>query len=98
MFEGSMLFLSFLLSLPLLIPYSYVLYIKASEIEVAMKSRLQLSTDKKYEDNGDQDCIYVDYKKILDTCSVGDFVYIDDGLISLKVTGKDSTCLFTGGY
>ena len=40
----------------------------------------------------------MDYEKILDTCSVGDLVYIDDGLIALKVTGKDSTSLFTGGY
>ena len=59
---------------------------------------LKLSTDKKHENCGDQDCIYVDYKKIVDTCSIEDLVYIDDGLIALKVIAKDSTHLFTGGY
>ena len=61
---------------------------------------LVLSTDEKYKDCGDRNTIYVDYKKIVDDCSNGDLIYIDDGSISLKVTGRanNSTHLITGEF
>ena len=59
---------------------------------------LKLSTDEKYKDCGDRDTIYVDYKKIVDTCYIGDVIYVGDEAIRLKVTFKDSTNLITGKY
>ena len=52
-----------------------------------------VSTDERFRDNGDQNTIYVDGKNIVDACSVGDFIDIDDTAVVLKVTGKYSTCL-----
>ena len=67
-------------------------------IEVQNGDTLMVSIDENYKHCGDLNTIYVDYKKIVDVCSVGDLIYIDDGNISLKVTGKGSTHLSTGEY
>ena len=48
--------------------------------------------------SGDEHCIYVDYKNIVNTMSIGDIVYIDDGLISTKVVEKNATYLRTGEF
>ena len=40
--------------------------------------------------------IYIDYKNIVNVLDLGDIVYVDDGLISLKVTEKGPTHLTTG--
>ena len=38
----------------------------------------------------------MDYKNIVKVCAPGDIVFIDDGLISLKVTDRNSSSLTTG--
>ena len=60
--------------------------------------KLTLSTDEKYKDCGDQNTIYVNYKKIVDACFIGDKIYIGDEAIPLKVTWKGATDLITGEY
>lgn len=37
--------------------------------------------------------LWVDYKKMIQVLSVGNLIYVDDGLISLKVTEKGSDYL-----
>lgn len=59
---------------------------------------LVLSTDEKYKDCGDQNTVYVDYKKIVDACFIGDMIYIGDEAISLKVTQKSATQLTTSEH
>lgn len=67
-------------------------------IEVENGATLKLSTDEKFKDGGDQTTIFVDYEKIVDVCSIGDLIDIDDSVVKVKVTGKHSTCLETGEY
>ena len=70
----------------------------SAEIELYIGNVLDLSIDEKHMSSGDEHCIYVDYKNIVDTLNVGDVVYIDDGLISTKVVEKNTTYLRTGEF
>ena len=56
----------------------------------------KLTIDEKYKEIGDEKCIYVDYKNIVKIMEPGDIVYVDDGLISLKVRENNGTQLTTG--
>ena len=57
---------------------------------------LKVSIEDKYKECGDQNTIYVDYKNIVKVLEMGDIVFVDDGLLSLKVTEKCATHLTTG--
>ena len=70
----------------------------SAEIELSIGNVIDLSIDEKYMNCGDEHCIYVDYKNIVDTLKIGDIVYIDDGLISTKVVEKGPTHLRTGEF
>ena len=52
---------------------------------------LVFSTDEKYKDGGDWDTIYVDYKKVVDTCSDKDLwiAYFDFS----STSENQSTCM-----
>ena len=67
-----------------------------AEVDLKIGHVLKLSIEDKYKEIGDENIIYVDYKNIVKICVPGDIVYIDDGLISLKVTDRNSTFLTTG--
>ena len=67
-----------------------------AEVLLSQGDTIKLSIDKKYYECGDKDTIYVDYTQIVDTLSIGDLVYIDDGLISTKVVAKGMDYLMTG--
>lgn len=56
---------------------------------------LKLTTDKAYYDQGDEKTIYVDYENITKVMKEGGTIFIDDGLISLKVVEVGATYLLT---
>lgn len=56
----------------------------------------KLTIDEEYKEIGDEKCIFVDYKNIVKIMEPGDIVYVDDGLISLKVRENNGTQLTTG--
>lgn len=59
-------------------------------------SMITVSTDEKFKDCGDANCIYVNYKNIVKIMDTGDRIFVDDGLLSLKVKEKGETHLITG--
>lgn len=67
----------------------------SAEIDLKVGHVLKLSIDEKYKEIGDENVIYVDYKNIVKVCVPGDIVFVDDGLISLKVTDKNASSLTT---
>jgi len=67
----------------------------SAEIHLKVGNVIKLSIDEKYRECGDQNIIFVDYKNIVRLLAVGDIIYIDDGLISLRVTDKTPTHLTT---
>ena len=68
------------------------------EIKLVTGNTIKLSTDEKYYDCGDENTIFVDYKNIIKVIVPGDLIYVDDGLISLKVTSKGANWVMTGAY
>ena len=68
----------------------------SAEIHLKIGNVIKLTIDEKYRDCGDENMIYVDYKNIVNVLDLGDIVFVDDGLISLKVTEKGPTHLTTG--
>ena len=56
----------------------------------------KLTIDEQYKETGDEKCVYVDYKNIVKIMEPGDTVYMDDGLISLRVRENNGTQLTTG--
>ncbi|XP_003382927.1 PREDICTED: pyruvate kinase PKM-like [Amphimedon queenslandica] len=67
----------------------------SAEISLKTGDVLTLSIDEKYKDCGTGSLIYVDYKNIIKVVKRGEIVFVDDGLISLKVTDKTDTTLIT---
>ena len=65
-------------------------------MELKTGNILKLSIDGKYKECGDESIIYVDYMSIVRDLKKGDLIFVDDGLISLKVTEKGPSHLTTG--
>ena len=59
--------------------------------------RFRLSTDERYRECGDKNTVYVDYKSIIGL-PLDAMIYIDDGLISVRVAEKGVNYLVTGQY
>ena len=68
----------------------------SAEIHLKIGNVIKLTIDEKYRDCGDENMVYVDYKNIVNVLDLGDIVFVDDGLISLKVTEKGPTHRTTG--
>ncbi len=68
----------------------------SAEVQLDTGHVLKLSTDLKYRECGDATLIYIDYENIVKIILPGDLIYIDDGLISLKVTDKGANWVSTG--
>ena len=57
--------------------------------------QFKLTTDRQHFDKGDDKMIYVDYTNITKVLSEGSLVFVDDGLIQLKVLSKGESHLLT---
>ncbi|KAG7324044.1 hypothetical protein KOW79_012060 [Hemibagrus wyckioides] len=55
------------------------------EVKLNKGEKIKLTLDDKFKDNCDEKTLWLDYKNITKVVELGSKVYIDDGLISLKV-------------
>lgn len=55
------------------------------EVKLNKDEKIKLTLDDKYKDNCDEKTLWLDYKNITKVAQQGSKVYVDDGLISLKV-------------
>ncbi|XP_013982100.1 pyruvate kinase muscle isozyme isoform X2 [Salmo salar] len=56
-----------------------------SEVELKKGNMIKLTLDDAYQDNCDEDNLWLDYKNITRVVELGSKIYIDDGLVSLQV-------------
>uniref|UniRef100_A0A6Q2Z2K6 Pyruvate kinase n=1 Tax=Esox lucius TaxID=8010 RepID=A0A6Q2Z2K6_ESOLU len=56
-----------------------------SEVELKKGNMIKLTLDDAYQENCDEDTLWLDYKNITNVVETGSKIYIDDGLISLQV-------------
>lgn len=66
-----------------------------AEITVTAGKEIRLTTNPDFATKGTAECLYVDYVNITKVISIGSFVYIDDGLVSLEVLEIGSDWLRT---
>jgi len=64
-----------------------------AEVELIAGREVVLTIDDQYEDQCDENLIWVDYKNIVKVVDVDKNVFIDDGLISVTVVEKGIDCL-----
>uniref|UniRef100_A0A0M3HIB9 PK domain-containing protein n=1 Tax=Ascaris lumbricoides TaxID=6252 RepID=A0A0M3HIB9_ASCLU len=57
-----------------------------AEVEVKKDSTVTLTIDPKYKDKCTEEKIYIDYRNITKIMCPGKRIFIDDGLICLRVT------------
>ncbi|XP_061190880.1 pyruvate kinase PKM-like isoform X5 [Saccostrea echinata] len=72
----------------------------SAEITLNAGDKIKITTDDKYKEKCSKDVLWVDYKNITKVMSIGDRMYIDDGLISVivKEMGADFlNCLVENG-
>ncbi|KAJ3636356.1 hypothetical protein Zmor_004515 [Zophobas morio] len=55
------------------------------DIQLEKGQHIRLTTDESYYEKGQKDCIYCDYKNLPKVISKNSIIYVDDGLLSLKV-------------
>lgn len=67
----------------------------SGEITLCKDQALKVTTEMEYFDQGDENMIYVDYKNITKVVSKGSTIFVDDGLISLKVEEINEKSLVT---
>ena len=63
------------------------------EISFAIGDTLTLTTDDAHKLSGTKERLYVDYKNITGVLDVGQLVFVDDGLLALKVTAVHDNSL-----
>uniref|UniRef100_A0A8C7V700 Pyruvate kinase n=1 Tax=Oncorhynchus mykiss TaxID=8022 RepID=A0A8C7V700_ONCMY len=56
-----------------------------SEVELKKGNMIKLTLDDAYQENCDEDNLWLDYKNITRVVELGSKIYIDDGLVSLQV-------------
>ncbi|XP_032454928.1 pyruvate kinase isoform X2 [Nasonia vitripennis] len=67
----------------------------SAEVELKKGQTFKLTTDKAYAEKGNADTVYVDYANISKVLQKGNRVYVDDGLMSLIVTGVSDNTITT---
>lgn len=55
------------------------------EVKLVKGNMIKLTLDDKFKDNCDEKTLWLDYKNITKVVQQNSHVYVDDGLISLKV-------------
>lgn len=55
------------------------------EVKLVKGNIIKLTLDDKFMDNCDENTLWLDYKNITKVVQQGSHIYVDDGLISLKV-------------
>lgn len=55
------------------------------EVKLNKSEKIKLTLDDNYKDNCDEKTLWLDYKNITKVVEQGSKIYVDDGLISLKV-------------
>jgi pyruvate kinase len=66
-----------------------------SEITIRENNFITITVDDSKQKECDENCIYVDYKRLPEVIKEGNLIFIDDGLLSLKVkeiNGSDIKC------
>ena len=66
---------------------------RAGEVELRAGHRVTVTVDVSKKDECDASLIYMDYANLPRVVSVGSLVYVDDGLISLRVESIDANML-----
>uniref|UniRef100_A0A672RSR2 Pyruvate kinase n=1 Tax=Sinocyclocheilus grahami TaxID=75366 RepID=A0A672RSR2_SINGR len=56
-----------------------------TEVKLVKGNMIKLTLDDNFKDNCDENILWLDYKNITNVVQQGSHVYVDDGLISLKV-------------
>lgn len=59
-----------------------------AEIELETGKYITVTTDEKYKEIVDEEFLWVDYVNITKVVSVGNRIFVDDGLMSLVVKEK----------
>lgn len=65
----------------------------SAEIYLSKGDIIKLTTDKAFFSEGDNETLYVDYENITKVMKEGGIIFVDDGLISLKVVEIGSNYL-----
>jgi len=65
----------------------------APDIQLDTGKTIRLTVNDAYKEKCSTSYVWCDYKKIVDTVPVGGMIFVDDGLISLKVKSKEKDCL-----
>ncbi|XP_048112551.1 pyruvate kinase PKM-like [Alosa alosa] len=60
------------------------------EVQLVKGEHIKLTLDEKYMDNCDEKNLWLDYKNITKVVQIGSHIFIDDGLISVKVVNIGS--------
>merc|ERR1712166_764722 len=66
-----------------------------SDVELVQGSSVTVTTDDSFFEKCDASTVYVDYKALPQTVQEGSLIFIDDGLIALKVTAKAENSVTT---
>ncbi|XP_004931176.3 pyruvate kinase isoform X2 [Bombyx mori] len=72
----------------------------SAEVELKKGETIKLTTSSDYQEKGNADTIYVDYKNITNVVKPGNRIFIDDGLISIicqSVSADTLTCTIENG-
>lgn len=66
-----------------------------AEVELKKGETIKITLDNQYMDKCDEKTLWLDYKNMTKVVQTGSHVYVDDGLISLKVKEIGKICPFT---